>query len=228
MLYRRALQLGVPEERAMMLPLGCDVDEPLAGDRSAARSRLGLPVGSPLLVTLGRLLPMEAALLFETAHLLFARRPDCRLVMIGNHRVQIPGALRERGQVRETGFVSEAVLRDYVAACDAVVMPLADSIASGARWPGKVNLFLAAGRAAVLTRVGDLARLLEREGGALVADCSPVDLTDKLIRVVDDIALRERCERQARYVAERILAWPLLVARLEGFYMRLREASRSL
>jgi glycosyltransferase involved in cell wall biosynthesis len=221
-LYQRAIRLGVPPARTILLPQGCNVEVPIAGDRAAARSRLGLAAGTGLVVTLGKLLPSEAALLFETVRLLFVRRPDCRLMMIGNHQVQIPATLRADGRLVETGFVSDAVLQDYVAACDTVLMPLADSVASRARWPSKINLFLAAGRAPVLTRIGDLASLLEREGAAVVANCDPADLTDNLVALLDDAALRERCERRARYVAEHLLSWPLLTARLESFYWQLR------
>jgi glycosyltransferase involved in cell wall biosynthesis len=106
-------------------------------------------------------------------------------------------------------------------------MPLADTVASRARWPSKVNLFLAAGRAPVITRIGDLAFLLEREGAAVVANCDAGDLADKLATLLNDAALRERCERRARYVAEHLLSWPLLTARLEDFYWWLRGKTRA-
>ena len=223
-LARRATGLGVPADTMLLLPQGCDPEMPVATDRLAARARLGLPATSPLLVTLGKLLPSEGTLLFDTMRLLFGRRPDCRLIMIGHHQTQIPSTLRMDGRLREAGFVPDSTLRDFVSACDAVVMPLADSIASQARWPSKVNMFLTAGRAPVLTRIGDLAGLLEREGAALVAASDPQDLADKLVTVLDDGALRERVEGRARHVAEDILAWPRLAAQLESFYVRIRTA----
>lgn len=221
-LRRRAEGLGVSPASIRVVPQGCDVDAPPATDRLAARQRLGLPAAQPVLLSVGALTGSEAALLFETLRLLFVRRPDCRFLMIGKHNAIIPDDIRRYDQFVETGFVSEDDLRDYTAACDALVTPLSDTIASRARWPSKVNPFLAAGRTTVITRVGDLAALLDRTGAAVVSGLAPDDIASSAIALLDDTALRDRCETRGREVAHQILAWPLIGAQLEGFYRDLR------
>lgn len=217
----RALRLMVPGETPLLLPQGCDVDGSEAGDRPEARRRLGLPEYCPVVVSVGALTNSEATLLFDSSRLLWQRRPDCRVVMIGNHRVQIPTDLKAAPQFLETGYVSDVKLKDYISACDALLVPLADSIASRARWPSKANPFLAAGRVVVMSRVGDLADLLEREGAGVVSRCEPDGVVEGLIRVLHDHELKARLERRAREVAGRVLAWPIIAAQLEDLYTRL-------
>jgi glycosyltransferase involved in cell wall biosynthesis len=128
----------------------------------------------------------------------------------------------------ETGFISQSVLQDYMLACDALVTALADTTASRARWPSKVNPFLALGRATVITRVGDLPDLLAREGAAVVTAAASADIASGVCALFDDPNLRDDIERRARAVATGVLAWPALAAELEGFYVTLRAETQGL
>ena len=222
-LYQRALRLKVRADTIQILPQGCDVDAQGDGDRAEARQRLGLPLSCPLVLCIGALTRPEATLLFDSLRLLFRRRPDCQVIMIGNHRAQIPLDLKRCPQLVETGFIPDVTLTDYIVASDALLTPLADTLASQARWPSKVNPLLAAGRAVVITRVGDLAQLLEHESAAIVVRCEPEAIVDNLIHLLADPALQASCESQARRVAQTILAWPLIVAQLEDLYLRLQD-----
>jgi glycosyltransferase involved in cell wall biosynthesis len=220
-LYDRALKLGVNPNTMRILPQGCEANIQSRGDRTEARRRLGLPLFGTTVLCVGTMTRSEATLLFDCLRLLFNRKPDCRFIMIGNHRAQIPSDLKRCGQLIETGFIPDSTLNDYMEACDAILTPLADNLASQARWPSKINPFLAAGRAVVITRVGDLARLLERENAAVVVRSDPATIVNSLIELLDNPALRLHYENQARRVAQTILDWPSIVARLEEFYMRL-------
>jgi glycosyltransferase involved in cell wall biosynthesis len=220
-LQERALNLGVREDTICILPQGCDLETSPVGDRFEARQRLGLSTTSPLVVTVGAVNRSDATLLFDTLRLLFQRRQDWQVFMIGEHGAQVPEDLRSSPRLTELGFVLEGRLRDFMTACDALLVPLADTVASRARWPSRVNPFLAAGRTTVITRVGDLAALLAREGGGLVTDCTPEDLVNGLIRLFETPDLQARYETRARLVARDVLAWPIIVDKLEDFYLRL-------
>jgi glycosyltransferase involved in cell wall biosynthesis len=217
-LHDRAIALGVPARSIRILPQGCDVEAPPFTDRVAARKHLGLPATHPVIVSVGAMTTSEAKLLADTLRLLFRRRPDCSFFLIGGHRYHFPEEVLKARQFTQTGFVPDAVLRNYMSACDALLAPISDTIASRARWPSKVNPFLAAGRATIITRVGDLACLLEREQAALVARDQPEEIVDGLIRLLDDPGLRQHYEVQARRVAEGLLRWDLLAANVEDLY----------
>ena len=222
-LYERARGLGVPPGRLWLVPQGCEIDRPELMERAMARQQLGLPLAQPMLVSVGALTRSDAELLFATLRRLFRLRPDVRFFMIGWPGVPLPPDLKLAPQLILTGYVAEAALRAYMAACDGLLVTLADTLASRARWPSKVNPFLAAGRATVVTAVGDLAELLAREQAALVTGCDPEDIVHSLQRLFDELGLRECIERQALHVARDILAWPKLAAQLEEIYQILRQ-----
>jgi glycosyltransferase involved in cell wall biosynthesis len=220
-LAERAQRLGVPAGAVWRLPQGCEVDDAPPPDRVEARRRLGLPPNRPLFLSLGALTTSEQALLFDTLRRLFTRRPECHFMMIGKP-VAVPADVRQAPQFTAPGYVPEPALRDYIAASDALLTPLADTIASRARWPSKVNPFLALGRTTVITDVGDLSALLAQEQAALVTRCDPGDLVASLERLLDEPGLQACCEQNALRVAREILAWPRLAAQLEAHYLQVR------
>ena len=225
-LLERARGLGVRPDRLWLLPQGCEVDGPDLIERAAARRQLGLAPDGPLLVSVGALTRSDADLLFASLRQLFQRRPEVRFFIIGQPGVPVPPDLQAAPQLILTGYVSEADLRLYMAACDGLLVAMADTLASRARWPSKVNPFLAAGRTTVITAVGDLAELLRQHQAALVARAEPEDIVANLERLFDEPGLREQCERQARWVAHEILAWPKLAADLEQAYFLVRGGGK--
>jgi glycosyltransferase involved in cell wall biosynthesis len=223
-LYRRSVSLNVPPDTIRVLPQGCDIDESAPPTREEAMRKVNMPELQHLVVSVGALTRSEAALFFQSVRLLFTKRSDCRVVMIGKHGALIPLDLREHPQFFEAGFVSDEVLRNYVGACSALLVPLTDTIASRGRWPSKVNPFLAAGRAVVITNVGDLAALLKRENAGIVTRCDAQDIVENLIRLFDNPSLQRAYELKARHVAEEYLAWPLITEKLEQLYRTLRPS----
>jgi glycosyltransferase involved in cell wall biosynthesis len=141
--------------------------------------------------------------------------------MIGDHGTTVPIDLRSH--VLEVGFVSDAVLADYRAASDALLVPLADTLASRARWPSKVNPFLAEGRIAVLCDVGDLPRLIADHQAGVVSAPSAQNFADAVMGLFGRPDVRPSLEANARRLA-RTLSWTELAKGLEGLYETLRSA----
>lgn len=217
-LSERAVKLGVPLSAIHVLPQGCDVETWQVKDRVESRTSLGIPIKTSLVGFLGTLNRSDADLLLSTFRLLFRQRRNLKGVMIGNHHLRIPRDLCDTGQLIETGFVSERDLRDWVAACDVFLAPLGDTTASRARWPSKVNVFLAAGRVTVTTRVGDLAKILEEQRAGLVTQCNPEDIARMVCTLLDDNSMRLEYEARARELAESELSWHNIVSGLDSFY----------
>jgi glycosyltransferase involved in cell wall biosynthesis len=226
-LYERAVALGVKPESARILKQGCDLDSASISDRREARRQLALPENQSLAICVGALMPGDATLFFESLRVLFQNDPTCHVFMIGKHGVQVPDDLRQSGQLTETGFVLEATWQGYVSACDVAIIPMANTLASRARWPSRANPFLAAGRAVVITRVGDLPKLLENERAALVVGHDPVEVAGGCLRLFQDTFLRTQIENSARRVASQLLAWPTIVNELESFYYQVAGVNHS-
>ena len=221
-LAERLARLGAPRSEILRVPNGTDAANIVPGDRSAARSRLGVAADTPVLLHIGVLTPGDEALLLNA----FARArrdlPAARLVLVG---WGAPG--EGPAGVRRTGFVSFAELKDWLAAADLCVIPLRDTVGNRGRWPGKVNDHLAAGRPTLMTRVGDAPGYLEESGAgwAVAAEAEPLGAA-MAARVASPGGLKEAGER-ARELAEAGLSWPEIADRVEQTYERVSWRVRS-
>jgi glycosyltransferase involved in cell wall biosynthesis len=216
-LRRRCVELGVPAERVLAIPNGCA--EPAADPpcRREARRRLGARDG-PLLLHLGVMLPAEATLLFEAFRRVRESLPTARLALVGPYRGQVPADLEH--SVLRTGFVEDDELALWLAAADAGVLVLRDTVASRGRWPGKLSTYLSGGVPLVMTRVGAAAELAGTAGAAELADPTAEALAASIVAILEDDAARALLSAEARKLAMGELAWTAMTQRLLRFYRK--------
>jgi len=224
----KAMALGVPRERILLLPNGANVQEMRPGDRVEARQHLGLPADAKLIAYTGAIFRQDARLMAQAFDRIHATRPDARLLLVGYCNVAVEELVQSPASVIRTGPVSYPALVEYLAACDLGWLPLRDSAANRGRFPLKLHDFLAAGRAVVATDVGDLGVLLRtRRVGRLVPD-QPEPLAQAVLSLLADEAELDRLGRNARHLAETEYAWPTMASRLEQFYLKLMESRSGL
>lgn len=215
-LERRAQALGVPPDSIERIPGGCDTERVTPRSKHDCRHGVGADAERPLFGYLGVLTRGDAELLWRTFDRLQARRPDARLVLIGNHKARLP----LRNGMIATGFVPFDQMVTWLGACDVLLLPLRDTIASRGRWPSKLNDYLAAGRPVVTTRVGDVQDLFaHHEIGRAVAD-DPEAMAEACAELIGDCDILESLGQNARRVAELDLSWSRLAERLEAHHMR--------
>jgi glycosyltransferase involved in cell wall biosynthesis len=213
-LAQRAVRLGVPQETVLCLPNGCDPVRVRPRECARARARLGITKKQSILLHVGVLTIGDYALLRTAFELVRRRAPQARLILAGRTAIVVgsgPG-------VTVTGAVSEAVLHDWLAAADACVVPCRDTIGNAGRWPSKVNDYLAAGRAVVMPRVGDVGALIERTGAGWATAATPESFAAGMLAAISDPAACAAAGARARAVAEQELAWSQLGERLLRFY----------
>jgi glycosyltransferase involved in cell wall biosynthesis len=97
-----------------------------------------------------------------------------------------------------------------------------NSLLNRAKWPSKLNDFLAAGRPIVATRVGDVAALFQKKIGILTDD-TPQALADGLVEIANNPEQAEHFGCRARALAEGELNWTTIVEQLESFYLEVRD-----
>lgn len=92
-----------------------------------------------------------------------------------------------------------------------------DTVGHRGRWPTKLSDYMSAGLPAVLTRVGDVAELVQRHRAGWVAAPEAAALGDALVAAV---TAPDRAARGAagRALAEGELSWRSVAARLDSFY----------
>lgn len=220
-LRNRAMTLGVRPDTIAQIPGGCDIEGLLPRSKTECREALGIPQSTPLIGYLGILSLPDALLFFETCRSIGQIRPDCRFVMIGNHRSRVP---RIDGLI-ETGFVAHTLMATWLGACDILMLPLKNTIASRARWPSKFNDYLAAGRPVISTAVSDVVDFFTTHDIGRCAVDEPLALATAAVEMLGDPAALQRNGDNARLLAESELAWPVLTNRLEAHYARLLRAS---
>jgi glycosyltransferase involved in cell wall biosynthesis len=178
---------GVPRERIDIVYNGVDTELFRPRDRAAARTELGHGADTRRwLLYVGRLEEAKGVLdLLEAFSLLAGRRPDVRLVIVGDGSARAACARAVAGGLEDRVLLAgprplEEIPR-WMAASDSLVLP---SWAEGT--PNVVLEALACGRRVVATAVGGTPDLITGpELGELVPPRNPPFLADALARAAD-------------------------------------------
>ena len=215
-LEQRALHLGIPSATIYRLPNGADTENIRPIDQQAAQTALGLSGNAPLLGYVGALFPGDARLLSEAFLMVQEAKPQARLLIIGNPKVNLPP---QEGVIK-TGFVTYEQLNLYLASCDILLLPLTDNLANRGRWPSKIGDYFAAGRPTVACAVGDMPQVLEETGAGLTTDPAVQPFAAGILRLLDDPSLRFQMGKKARHAAESRYNWQTLVNQVENLYLK--------
>lgn len=226
-LFRRAVALGVEPNTLLHLVHGSDVEGIQPVEQDVARERLRISTGMMVIGHLGVLQPRDAEFLCSAFRIVRQKVSDCKLAVIGRHRCRLDRYRLPSEALVETGPVSHDQLVHYLGTCDILLLPLANSLANRARWPSRVNDYLAAGRPVVATSVGDVAGLIREHHVGMVAEPEVEDFAAAVVALLRDRALRTECAMRARLLAETKLAWSVLTDALEDFYLRVLRGRRN-
>lgn len=226
-LLERAIGLGVEPQHILRLVNGADLDRVTPVDIYEARRRVSIhDHHRPLVGFLGALLRADARLLFDTMPLIRQRWPSCRLLLIGWHGARISPEDRDQGRIIETGFVPAEQLPYYLGACDLFILPMKDTLASRARWPGKVGDYLAAARPVAGTAVGEVVALLDGCPAVRLVEDEASTLSEAALELLDKNEADRKFGLASRRLAETRLSWLTLTERLDRFYADLGDHRR--
>ena len=222
-LRSRALLLGAQQDYLEILLQGSDVEKVIPLSKSTCRQELGLMEATNVVGYVGTLSKSDAQLLFTSFSALREKCPGTKLLLIGNHRSNIPTG----PDVVETGHVPADQYLRYLGACDLFLLPLKDTIASRGRWPSKINDYLAAGRPIVASAVGDVKHLFTRyQIGCATVD-NPTDLANSAFDLLSNPLLMDKLGHNAREVAEKHFSWSTLAKNLEAYYFHVLAKRRA-
>jgi glycosyltransferase involved in cell wall biosynthesis len=212
-LKERALALGLAAERVTLIEEGVDTDYIRPMPQAEARAAHGF-AGDDLLV--GAMTDVEMDRVIRIFDCLRQRIPRARLVIIGRRKPAVAALVEQLGMreaVCETGFVSDQDLPGYLACPDVYFLPMSDTVTHRARWPHKVNDFMAAGKATVISPIGDIASMFDvHHIGALAV--TDEDFVERLTGLLGDADHRRVCGENARRLAVERLDWRVLAPRI--------------
>jgi len=172
---------GIDPTKLRVVRRGVDRAVFFAGDQADARRRLALPERCPLLVSVGRLVPVKGHThLLQACRLLAARRVtfQCHLLGDGPLRPALEKQIHQlglEGTVHLQGGQSQAQLADWYRAADVTVLP---SLSEGV--PNVLMESIACGTPLVATDVGGISEVADPHRDRLVPSASPVALADAI------------------------------------------------
>jgi glycosyltransferase involved in cell wall biosynthesis len=214
-LRERALSIGISANRVAIVGEGVDPSYIVPSDPIAARRRLGLPVGIKLVGTI-RDTPEAAAIVRAAVRQL----PDVHLLVIGEARAVVEDRVITPGRVSDDDFPR------YLAACDALALPLADNLANRGRWPHKLGDMIAAQRPVIVSGGGEFPALLAARGAALVVEHSAAAFARAFAEVLAKPEAFAAMALRGRELIERELNWDVIGDHLADVVTSARIAHR--
>jgi len=223
---RRFLEAGIAEARMQLVRPSVPSLTPLAPERvSAARLRLGLPVGRPLIVYAGDLEFGRGAELALQAFIDLPVTLDACLVMACRTKTaEAKARAQELERQAAAAHVAERVvwfgetpfIHDLLAVADLVSLP-ADTLYAKMDVPLVLLEAMALGRA-VLVGNGTPAAELATAGGAVAVDTQRDAVSTETRKLLDDVARRAELGAAARVIVERDYDARRMAAAYEAIY----------
>ena len=205
----RAIGLGIPAERVVFIAEGADPEYIQPVDSQPARARLGLTGDGPILGTVIDLYWRETLSVFSDV----ARQlPEVRLLVVGRRDRGLEEAVTRRGlqdRVVLTGWVPDEAYPLWLGCADVLVLVMKKDRYDLGRWPGKIGDYFAAGRATVITDVGDAAAFAKAHRAAVVVPTIE-DLPAAIVTLLETPSERAAYGQAARAAAEGPLSWRAL------------------
>jgi len=158
-------------------------------------------------------------------------RPDLRFVLIGDgaDREKLEADIARRGleNMKLLGLQPRASMPEWIASIDLLLVTLRDLPVFETVIPSKIFEFLAEERPVILAARGEIRRMMEESGGALVID---PENEEQLVAAIEEVmnepvAARDRAEAGRRWVEAGFIRDDL-ARRMAGFLERVVEGSR--
>jgi glycosyltransferase involved in cell wall biosynthesis len=183
-LRRAVVALGVPAARVAAFERGVDRDKFSPGSPRGARERLGLPTDRPIMLWVGRMVPVKGLDILLKSWPAAARHiahPLLILIGDGQERASLERQAAAFGDtVQFVGDVAHDALPDWYRAADCVVLP--------SRSEGVPNVLLeglACGTPFVASAVGGIVELRDSESVTVPAEDSVALIAALLVRLED-------------------------------------------
>lgn len=213
---RQLCDLGIPSERIVVNPNGVESRRFAGGGGPAVRTQRGVENQDVLFGFVGSFGPWHGAPVLGRAFVELARELcNVRLLLVGDGEELAEvrnsiGDLIESGRVIVEGSVDPSQVPAFLDACDVLVsphVPLAGDIEFFGS-PTKLFEYMAAGKAIVASRLGQIGDVLEDERSALLVEPGDQDaLVAAMRRLASDCSLRARLGAAARSDAEQFHGW---------------------
>jgi teichuronic acid biosynthesis glycosyltransferase TuaC len=184
-LREKVIELGVDPDGVHVVPRGVDQARFSPGDREQARQRLGLPLEWPVLLWVGRMVPVKGLdVLIAACKRLASQGAGFQLCLVGDGplRPSLEQTCKAAGLadcITFIGSVKQDHLPDWYRAANVMVLP---SRSEGI--PNVLRESLACGTPFVASRVGGIPEIADESTCRLVPPDDPAALADAIADVI--------------------------------------------
>jgi glycosyltransferase involved in cell wall biosynthesis len=221
---------GVPQERIHYIP-NCPTMARSPLDRDQARAATGLPGEVPLVLSMGHTYTESLFLLLSAYERAKGAVPGLKLAFLG--KMHIPDEFERRlqpylqrsgGDILRLGEKPSSDVPAYLAAADALLLPMDDDPIEQARFPIRFGDYLASGVPIVSNAVGEIKRFLTEHDCGYVAPVKDAGVFgERMAEAITDRTRRGVIQENARRLIETTLNWDAVAAKLEGIYEQARR-----
>jgi glycosyltransferase involved in cell wall biosynthesis len=215
----------VDPAKVAVLPNGVDTElfRPVE-DGAAVREQFNLGRG-PVVAFVGAFHPWHGLDgLIDSFAPVVRQMPEARLLLVGDGRArpQVDRKIKEHRlepAVAVTGLVAQQRVPEFLAAADVAVLPYPRLPQELWFSPLKLYEYMAAGKAIVASRSGQIAEVIaDGQDGLLVEPGDVNELSGVLLRLLGDRDERMRLGQRARQAAVEQHSWQRYIHRLEEVY----------
>jgi len=216
---RRALAaLGVPEDRIFVTGMGPVLADGPNGTSFRERHRIG---DDPLVLFLGQKYAYKGApLLLRAAPIVWARHPRARFVFMGPrtfHSRRVFAGVSD-ARVLEMDEVDLAEKTDALDACDVFCLPSTQE-----SFGGVFTEAWSLGKPVVGCDIPAVQCVVDEGRDGLLAPPSPEAIADRIVRLLEEPALRAEMGRRGREKVRANYTWPRLAEKTEAVYQQILQ-----
>ena len=219
---------NIDESRLTVLPIAADVEafNPNYNSKTVRKS-LGLTT-EPVVMWVGGFYPWhDLSLLLESFAAVLQKRPDARLVLVGDGqtRSSVAEVVTKNGlrhAVIMTGAIAHSQVPEMLSIADVAVVPSAPISASlgGTGVPLKLFEYMAAGKGIVATAQSQAAEVIQDGNNGLLVEAGDVNkFAEAILKLLIDPVKRVRLGQNARQQAIELYSWVQYTRRLEEIYL---------
>jgi glycosyltransferase involved in cell wall biosynthesis len=218
---------NIDQSKLTVLPCAADVEAFKPNYNSpTVRKNLGLTT-EPVVMWVGGFYPWhDLSLLLDSFALILQRRPDARLVLVGDGqtRSSVEDMVTKNGMshaVIMTGTIAHSHVPEMLSIADVAVVPSASITAGlgGTGTPLKLFEYMAAGKAIVATALNEAAEVIQHgHNGVLVEAGDVKQFAEATLKLIDEPGERYRLGQNAREQAVKYNSWEHYTRRLEEIY----------
>ncbi len=220
---------GVREEYIFDSPVGADLNK-FRPDLNGNWVKEKYEIKGDLVLYIGQLHGAQYVdLLIKAANIVLHKRPELKFMIVGEGFLekalrQLTYELGIEDKVIFTGAIGHDDVPSYIAAATVCVAPFKNTLVTNCKSPLKIVEYLASGKPIVASLVGETRRMVGGVG-VLVPPGDYHALAGGILRLLNDLRLREKMGQAARIRAEKKYNWSFTADSILSAYDKIMVSS---